>query len=130
MDYYLFLDDVRFPQDAFNYTKDNRYLKLDWIIVRSYDEFIDVVNNKGLPKIVSCDHDLADEHYDRDDDGVIDYFSYNEKTGYDCAKWICNYCIENKKKLPEVLIHSWNNVGAENIINYISNFKKNYPELN
>lgn len=125
----IFLDDIRVPRDAYNYTKDYRYINLDWIIVRSYDEFTNYILNNGIPELISFDHDLSDEHYGRDDqpwstDGAVDYFSYNEKTGYDCAKWLCNHILETNSKFPDILIHSWNKVGSENIRQYIKNFIK------
>lgn len=134
--YCIYLDDIRMPCDSFHYTLDTRYNKLEWIIVRSYNEFVTFVKKVGLSNIdiISFDHDLADEHYGREDkpwstDGTIDYFSYNEKTGYDCAKWLCNYALDTKSKLPEILIHSFNHEGSKNIRQYIKNFiKHNYEE--
>jgi len=130
--YCLFLDDFRHPYDAFNYTKDTRYLKLQWVVVRSYDEFVKHVIENGVPNLVSFDHDLADEHYHEQKwstNGEIDYFTFSEKTGYDCAKWLCDYCLDNNSKFPDFLVHSWNNIGSENIRNYIRNFRKHNPVL-
>lgn len=128
---YIFLDDIKHPYDTYAYTKDTRYLQLKWTIVRSYDEFVKTVKKIGLDNIsiISYDHDLADSHYDRENlpwsvDNQIDYFSYTEKTGYDCAKWMCDYALETKAKLPEILIHSFNHIGAKNIKHYIENFIK------
>ena len=56
----------------------------------------------------------------------VKYDSYTEKTGYECVKWMCNYCIDNNKKLPECLYHTQNNIGYENMSKYIENFKKYY----
>ncbi len=129
MDYNLFLDDIRHPYDSYPYTKDTRYLQLKWIIVRSYDEFVKYITKNGVPRLVSFDHDLADEHYFSDNqpwstENSIDYFSYKEKTGYECAKWLCDYCLDNNIKLPETLVHSFNQTGSDNIRHYIRNFKK------
>jgi hypothetical protein len=134
MNYNLFLDDIRVPLDAFNYMRDTRYSKLEWIIVRNYENFVKIIQNEGVPSLVSFDHDLADEHYGRDDmlwsvDGVIDYFSYKEKTGYECAKWLCDYCLDNNEKFPTIMVHSFNNIGAANIRSYVRNFLKHNPEL-
>ena len=134
---HIFLDDFRHPYDAFVYTKDTRYAKLKWIIVRSYDEFVKTIIKIGINNIetISLDHDLSDEHYGREDmpwsvDRQIDYFSFKEKTGYECAKWLCDYCLDNNFKLPkEILIHSFNIIGAANIRSYINNFKKHNPEV-
>lgn len=129
MDYNLFLDDIRHPHDAYPYMKDTKYLQLKWIIVRSYDEFVKYITKNGVPSLVSFDHDLADEHYFSNNqpwsiENSIDYFSYKEKTGYECAKWLCDYCLNNNIKLPETLVHSFNQTGSNNIKHYIRNFKK------
>lgn len=134
MNYYLFFDDLRNPIDVFTYKRDIRYKKSEWIVVRSYKEFTQVIEKLDIPSVVSLDHDLSDQHYGREDlpwsvEGEIDYFSYKEKTGYECAKWLCDYCLDNNHKLPEILIHSCNNVGATNIKTYINNFLKHNPEL-
>ena len=46
----IYLDDVRTPVDK------------DWIIVRSYDEFVQKISSIGLENIelISLDHDLGD----------------------------------------------------------------------
>lgn len=110
----IFLDDIRFPIDVFNYTGDELYFQSDWVIVRNYENFISAINNAIFSKIeiISFDHDLADEHYGREEtpwsvERSIDYFSYREKTGYDCAKWLCDYCLDNELKFPEYLVHSF-----------------------
>lgn len=123
--YNLYLDDIREPQDAFYYTGDYKYLELDWIVVRSYDKFVEYIDAYGLPELVSFDHDLADEHYNylktQDD---VNYSSYNEKTGYECVKWLCDYCMDNNKTLPECLYHTKNLIGEINMRTYVGNFKK------
>jgi len=128
----LYLDDYRHNYDSYLYTKDTRYLQLKWFIVRNYNDFVKAVENIGLDNIgvISADHDLSDEHYKRQDqqpwstERSIDYFAYREKTGYDCIKWLCDYSLEVDEKLPEILVHSMNPVGAENIRQYIKNFIK------
>lgn len=112
--YCLFLDDYRMPKDAFEYMRLPIYISVDWIVVRNYYAFITLIQNKGVPEIISFDHDLADIHYKKI---VFDYTNENlEKTGYHCAEWLIYYCIDNNKELPtEVLIHSMNPAGSLNI---------------
>ncbi len=130
MSYNLYLDDMRYPYDTFNYTKDPRYSKLDWIVVRSHAEFVKTVNKLGLPNLVSFDHDLADSHYDMiGQSNLLSWDEYyvsddREMTGYDSAKWLCDYCLDHDVNFPEYLVHSWNKVGSVNIKSYIENFKK------
>lgn len=129
---YLFLDDIRVPKDAFDYIKDEIYINKTWIIVRNFNEFIQYIIENGLPDLISFDHDLADEHY------VPSKYWYDyeaskkyqeqqnnkEKTGFDCAKWLVDYCIDNDLKLPSYLSHSMNPVGRDNILGILDNFKK------
>lgn len=111
--YKLFLDDIRTPLGVSLFSSNPLYKYDDWVIVRTYNEFVKIITERGLPLLVSFDHDLAD--FD---------INYDEKTGYDCAKWLVNYCIDNNLDLPDYLVHSWNNVGKDNIISYIENYKK------
>lgn len=125
--YNLFLDDVRQPINAFQYTNNILYRDIHWLVVVNYEQFVDTVekyyNLIGiLPTIVSFDHDLADKHYDYQKD--IPYDDLVEKTGYDCAKWLVDFCMDNDIEFPEYFVHSMNTVGGDNIMNYISNYKK------
>lgn len=63
MTYNLFLDDLRKPKQAYDYTKNKIYLNLNWVIARTYKEFRDILINRGLPQVVSFDFDLS---YHRD----------------------------------------------------------------
>lgn len=119
--YKLFLDDVRSPEDVYKYTKLGLYLS-DWIIVKDYEQFISAIYLHGLPNIISFDHDLGftDEYYIESNLPSPG----SEKTGYDCAKWLVNYCIDTKSVLPTYYIHSQNPVGAENIDLLLKNYYK------
>ena len=107
---YLFLDDKRLPADCITYMQkkgiDTSVYLLPWQIVRSYDEFVNWIEQNGLPGIISFDHDL-------DETG---------KSGMDAAKWLVNYCLEKDLALPQYIIHSMNPVGAENIKALLDNF--------
>jgi hypothetical protein len=112
MSYNLFLDDVREPNLFLNDTR-------TWVIVRGYNDFVKIITERGLPEFISFDHDLADEHYNQ----IVDYEKYVEKTGYDCAKWLMEYCIKNNKTLPNYQIHSMNPVGRMNINMVLSTYE-------
>jgi hypothetical protein len=114
--YILFLDDLRNPADCVNYmhkkgVDTSIYLK-SWVVVRSFEEFTNYITLNGLPDLISFDHDLGDIE------------SENEKTGYDCAKWLVNYCLENNNAFPNYLIHSANPIGEQNINGLIDSFKR------
>lgn len=120
----LFLDDIRYPIEAYHYTQQDIFLRKDWHIVRNYEQFVNSILEKGLPEMISFDHDLADEHYLKSNSNEL-----VEKTGYDCAKWLIEYCMDNDADLPEFYCHSMNPVGKENIENLLKNFK-NIKNLN
>jgi hypothetical protein len=123
----LFLDDIRIPKDCVNGLVPSHLNKMywdgDWDIVRSYNEFVDWINKNGLPDFISFDHDLADIHYGMDFSTIIENL-HIEKTGYDAAKWLGDYCMDNKIKLPDYIVHSQNPVGKANILGYLDNVKK------
>ena len=112
--YNLFLDDRREPHKFLN-----DYIRA-WVVVRTYSEFCKTITEQGLPGFVSYDHDLADEHYVQS----VDYTKFKERTGYDCAKWLVEYCERYKVSLPQYQVHSMNPVGKENIISLLENYKK------
>ena len=51
-------------------------------------------------------------------------FKYYEKTGYDAAKWLCDYCWTNGLPIPKWNVHSANPVGRDNIKQLMENFEK------
>lgn len=132
MEYNLFLDDERIPINCVGYTwqwmkSTSMYSHMEWIIVRDYDQFVNYITEHGLPMLVSFDHDLADEHYAigmASDFTEFDYSKAKEKTGMEAAKWLVDYCIDNKVKLPEYLVHSYNTCGRGNIQGLLDSFRK------
>lgn len=115
----LYLDDIRTPKTE------------GWDIVRSYEDFVSWIQLNGLPDVVSFDHDLAREHtkfyFDngghKNPPNPMDTV-FNEKTGYDAAKWMCSYCLKNSLPLPDWNVHSANPVGKENISSLLKNYEK------
>jgi len=120
----LWLDDVRNP------LKDNWLAfsplqgAYDVIWVKSYKEFVHWIENNGLPTGICFDHDLADIKPIEGSEIVSATDFTIEKTGYDCAKWLVEYCMDNNKKLPLYNIQSANPVGKENIDKLLKNFNK------
>lgn len=123
--YNLFLDDFRTAQDAFDSKPYLVYNMQDWVIVRSYDEFVNTITKRGVPKLVSLDHDLADVHYDiKNQNNPIDYSLMTEKTGYHCAQWLIQHCIDNKLAVPTYIVHSANPAGLANIKSLFDTYRK------
>lgn len=135
MGYCLFLDDERNLSDV-TWVVLPAKLSNQWVTVRNYDQFVHTVTSLGMPDFVAFDHDLADEHYvamlreteaarytafvDDDAGGLNLTFDYgSEKTGYDCAKWLVDYCDLNRIKFPSFAVHSMNPVGKQRIQQYI-----------
>jgi hypothetical protein len=124
--YNLFLDDERTPLDCLSYINNNIYLTEEWEIVRNYGNFVSHILKYGLPKIISFDHDLADIHYKKCVNvSNINYDELSEKTGYDCAKWLVQYCIDSGNiELPICYVHSMNRIGGGNIMSLLYNYSK------
>jgi hypothetical protein len=116
MKYHVYLDDVRVP------------LEKDWIVVKNYEEFVSKIEELGFENIalVSLDHDLGDTAMREWKTNVyrnykLDYDNIEEKTGYDCAKWLVENWMNGKPVFP-VKVHSANAIGSANIMGYINNF--------
>jgi hypothetical protein len=122
---FLFLDDIRHPLDAFEYTKQTMFLHEKWEIVKNYNEFVKWIVENGLPDFVSFDHDLADRHLWADDEKANEQQTMQvhiEKTGYDCAKWLVDYCLDNNLDWPKFYCHSMNPVGKYNVNSILDQF--------
>ncbi len=99
--YRMFIDDERFPPASWEGT--------DFVICRSLTEVQDVVELRGLPDLVSFDHDLGD----------------NVPTGMDIAKWMVEQDLDKRHFFSQnffYLIHSQNPVGAGNIKTYLNSY--------
>jgi hypothetical protein len=121
MYYNLFLDDERLAK---NVTWINISL-VSWTIVRSYNDFVSIVNKNGIPAMVSYDHDLGPEAMTEamfKQFLSFDYKNVKEKTGMDCAKFLVQKCMDLGIAHPPFTVHSINPVGKENIEKYINNY--------
>lgn len=126
MERLLWLDDKRNPAD--HGETDN----VKW--VRSYLHFVRWITKHGIPKFVSFDHDLAEEHYVPEKywvsyDESAKYQEgkvYYDKTGLDCSKWLVKHCIDNRLDFPHWSCHSENPVGKDKILFELRSFA---PEM-
>lgn len=136
--YNLFLDDERVPystdkdvKNAFAVTRDSLYYEKEWVIVKNYYQFIDKIETEGMPLLISFDHDLGKKYeaseiplrFLKNNAEDVDILN-EEKTGYDALKWLCNYCLDHDKDLPEIRLHTANDVGFVNMRDYIKSFQK------
>lgn len=131
----LWLDDLRDPFQGEWISKyapafDNGRGNIHW--VKNATEFKDWITKNGLPDMICFDHDLDTDHYTPEhlwDDYEAskawqEAQDYKEETGYDCAEWLVNYCLDNDKDLPGWVTHSFNPVGRDNINILLLNFLK------
>lgn len=140
----IYLDDIRTP-----ISPNNAWVEgiEEWTVVRNYEEFVAKVLELGLSNIelISLDHDLGDTAMNEYFKNVspnyqLNYDNIEEKTGFDCCKWLINHFYDtnpkrvnmsrlDKKqypiKFPEVVIHSANPIGSANMMGYINNFLMN-----
>lgn len=135
--YKLFLDDIRFPHWCLTYKtqfmpSDRKVYSEDWVIARNHQEFVKLIKEKfaqgEFPNLISFDHDLAPEHYSLVDDQDMDLFTPEqlgiEETGNDSAKWLVEFCLENKVSLPVCYVHSANPAGRERIWSSLQGYNK------
>ena len=132
----LWLDDYRDPNEIKDGVK-------HWLVfspipdpyalvwVKSYAEFTSYITEHGLPDGICFDHDLGlavaiEARANGMSKRQARKLKPLELTGMDCAKWLVDYCIDNKKKLPLFNIQSANPVGKENIHKLLTNFLKSY----
>jgi hypothetical protein len=115
--YRIYLDDIRTPIDK------------DWLVVRNFYEFVNLVNKIGLENIelISLDHDLGDsamrEWYKNVyHNYTLNYDNITEKTGMDCTKWLVEQWMDGKP-VVDVVIHSANAIGSGNMMGYINNYR-------
>lgn len=125
LNYNIFLDDLRMPKDVFAHTSLVEYLDNKWEIVRSYDEFVDLIANNfvhgGLPRLISLDHDLSPEHYiltEKNGD-EFDEKATKIQTGYHALEWYYKFCESEDIVPAKILVHYENAGGKRNIFDLI-----------
>lgn len=114
MSYKLFIDDD--PSRAVGHFVPEKHWSGEWVRAASFNEMVAVVSRRGMPELVSYDHDLSDEHYDPE----VPQSDYREKTGLDCAKWMASAFRELGMIHPHpFLVHSMNPGGKANILSFL-----------
>lgn len=105
MTYKLFLDDIRDVKMVYKNLKEE-----DFIIVRNFKNFKQVIIEKGLPELISFDNDLG-----LDENGNV------SKDGYAAAKWLV---YESSLDLRDLKfnVHSANPVAARQIKSLLNNY--------
>ena len=101
----LFLDDIRDPDMIYNKTEAK-----DFVVVLSYNEFLNYIREIGLPDFISFDNDLG-----LDEAGVI------ALDGFAIAKWLVYESGLDLRNL-KFKVHSANPVAAEQIKGLLNNY--------
>ncbi len=122
----LFLDDIRSPIDCLGYmhtkigARNLMYKEGDWVIVRNFEQFVKYLNGNPVPDVISFDHDLADDHYliHKSEEAWEEYHTIEsrERTGLDCLNYfLAHYTRQFGVKFPEIIFHTMNPVGRDNM---------------
>jgi hypothetical protein len=145
MNYFLFLDDRRNPRDMYSaghqpawgnedeskrdyasYVSRMLGEELELVHAKNFEQFKKAIEERGMPKYISFDHDLAD--FKKGEDGKVlkddDGKAVEEYTGMTCAHWLKDYCLDNHVELPDFTVHSDNTNGRDNIWALLSRFRK------
>jgi len=130
----LWLDDLRNPfiADWFwlsQYAPQFAYGEGETIWVKSYSEFVEWIGINGLPDMIAFDHDLGEDiATDKVSNGMSKRQARRQKretiSGFECAKWLVDYCIDNEIELPQWTVQSANPVGRDNINGLLNNYRK------
>lgn len=132
----LWLDDTRNPFEGTwlndyspEYLDHETSDDLNVVWVKSFKEFKNWIETYGLPSTIGFDHDLGEDvARELVSSGVnkkkARLIKKESPSGYDAAKWLCDYCADNNKKIPKWFIQSANPTGRDNIENYLNNAKK------
>ena len=111
MTWNLFIDDERVPTDV-SWAPAQQlilYHSEIWIIARNFAQVAELVNQRGMPKRISFDHDLG----------------AGERTGYDIAQYLVDLDMDGKHKFPkdfQFYAHSMNPIGRDNIMRYLTRY--------
>lgn len=132
----IYLDDVRTPTVPGSNDK-------DWIIVRNYDEFCQLIDKTDIKDInlISFDHDIGQkstqDFYDwidsKEDSHNINYdkiHSEGEMTGLDCARYLIDKFLDGDKEyFPTINVHSANYSGSLNIMSQFISLERVMQKL-
>ena len=90
----LFVDPKKYPKDiTWAYLPDKEY-----VLIRTFDQFISHIEANGLPEFLSMDH----------------------KLGLECATWLCLYCKKFNLDIPSYMIHSKNKLESKRVSNILA----------
>ena len=131
---FLFLDDIRIPQDAYLWDENKKLRDASgiacnrWDIVRSYEEFTEWIDTNGIPDVVSFDNDLfdvADDEISNEELIVqfqmLNWQEFKIKTGAHCAQYLVDACKAHGKPVPKYFVHTANSAARPIIKEILEN---------
>lgn len=130
----IWLDDLRnpFEKDCTDWLDKGSPIEQPYetIWAKSYEEFTKWILKNGLPAAVLFDHDLGEDvAREKVAKGMPKKKARQQnkvaKSGMDAAKFLVEYCLDNKLPLPKYNIQSRNPAGKENINGLLLSFNKN-----
>jgi len=96
MPWNLYLDDLRDPPPGH-----------EWVVCRSTHQAMEVVASRGMPSLMSLDHDLGG------DDTTMAFL-----------RRLANEAWDGVSPPPDYRVHSANPVGAQNIVSFMESWVK------
>lgn len=127
--YAIFLDDVRRPKEAFLYGESKMLCEYSgipngcWEIVRNYDDFVKILDEKGLPRAISFDCDLCEAHTiyyinETTRSDIYEWENFEIKCGIHCANYFKSL-LKGDEDI-KIYIHTANHVGRRIIKEILS----------
>jgi hypothetical protein len=98
----LFLDDIREPSYVYRDSDDPEVHPSVWTVARSTEEAKAMVQAKGMPSLISFDHDLG-----------------GNDTAMVFLGWLAREYWDGESPIPMWKIHSDNPVGRQNIRSFM-----------
>jgi len=127
--YYLFVDDNREPEQV-------RWTKLPenvaWVKAHSYYEFVGVIGELGIPKFISYDCDLCDEHYaalfNLRERYLLHYKEFKTRCGIECVEYLLKLCKKKRVPHPPFIAHTKNQYAQGFIENLINKYNESLTD--
>ena len=112
----IWLDDERNPDDPKWQAWQVRWspighIGVDVVWLKSHKELVIYLASHKLPDAICFDHDLGEG-----------------PSGYDSARYICDYCMSEDLPIPFYYSQSSNPAGKANILGLLDSYRKFYEE--
>ena len=108
----LYLDDLRDPSHTYGEAfvrgeVEAEFAPALWVVARSTEEAKKLVLDRGMPEVMSLDHDLGGQ------DRAMDFLV-----------WLAREYWDGSQPIPMVVVHSANPIGSENLRSFADSWKR------